>query len=381
MRRGVLLICAAVGLCVGLCIWFAQGLPDFRQNLLLNLAPELLTTIVTLLVIQPILTRLEEERVREHLRLDYPSFCDKVAHTQDIVCVLDTFSYLLSGNNADRFADAACSAIGRGATVRVMLLDPDSLAARQRSHELSADVRREIMRNLRDLRQLEERLPAERRDQLQVRVYTNAPSIQLYRCGERMMVSFYPVDRLSGEGQQLEVRITTPLGAFVSERFAELWTRSRPVEEVLTKQVRFLDSDGAGGDGGAREPLRLEYVDSDGDLILSDRRLVVELARHRDGPVHVTVGDRPERIFRLELVDIAETDSLARLRAAFVDKYGDKYGEEAEVFVRLDEIRPSRSEPEVSGVTGVTAVPAGATQSSSDRGSVRGGAERGSAER
>ncbi|WP_370066003.1 hypothetical protein [Streptacidiphilus sp. MAP5-3] len=341
MRRGVLLICAAVGLCVGLCIWFAQGLPDFRQNLLLNLAPELLTTIVTLLVIQPILTRLEEERVREHLRLDYPSFCDRVAHTQDIVCVLDTFSYLMSGNNAERFADAARNAIGRGATVRVMLLDPDSLAARQRSHELSADVRREIMRNLRDLRQLAERLPAARRDQLQVRVYANAPSIQLYRCGERMMVSFYPVDRLSGEGQQLEVRITTPLGAFVSERFAELWTRSRPVQEVLTKNVQFVDEDG----GGAREPLRLEYVDSDGGLVLSDRRLVVELARHRDGPVRVTVGDRPERIFQLELIDTAEAELLARLRAAFVDKYGDKYadtyGEDAEVFVRLHETRPT----------------------------------------
>jgi hypothetical protein len=96
-----MLIAAAIGLLVGLFIWFARGLPDFRENLMLNMAPELLTTLVTLLLLQPVLTRLEE-RVREHLRLDYPSFCDKVAQTGDIVCVLDTFSYLLSGATARR---------------------------------------------------------------------------------------------------------------------------------------------------------------------------------------------------------------------------------------------------------------------------------------
>jgi hypothetical protein len=80
------------------------------------------------------------------------------------------------------------------------------------------------MRNLRDLKRLEAQLPRDRREQVQVRVYAAAPSIQLYRSGERIMVSFYPVDRPSGEGQQLEVRITTPLGSFVSERFAELWS-------------------------------------------------------------------------------------------------------------------------------------------------------------
>jgi hypothetical protein len=176
VRRRVLVVCAALAICVGLCIWFARGLPDFRQNLLLNMAPELLTTVITLLIIQPFLTRLEEDRVREHLRLDYPSFCEKVAQAGDIVCVLDTFSYLFSHRNADRFAAAARSAINRGATIRVMLLDPDSLAAQQRSHELSADVRHEVMRNLRDLRRLRAQLPSERREQLQVRVYASAPS-------------------------------------------------------------------------------------------------------------------------------------------------------------------------------------------------------------
>ncbi|GAA2156025.1 hypothetical protein GCM10009760_56550 [Kitasatospora kazusensis] len=317
-----------LAVCVGLCLWFARGLPDFRQNLLVNLAPEILTTMITLLIIQPFLTRLEEERVREHLRLDYPSFCEKVAQSSDIVEVLDTFSYLFSGRASERFAEAARSAVSRGATVRIMLLDPDTLAAQQRSHELSADVRHEVMRNLRDLRHLEAQLPRERRGQLQVRVYASAPSIQLYRAGERMMVSFYPVDRISGEGQQLEVRVTTPLGSFVSERFAELWSSGRSANELLTLHVQVLEE----YDGQvAGEPMRLEYIRQDGGLYVCDQRVVVELARRRDRPVRVRLDGRADQVFELEMIEESEEGLLRRLSTA----YSEKYGTDADVFVRL----------------------------------------------
>jgi hypothetical protein len=309
-------------------LWLASGLPDFRQNLLLNLSPELLTTIITLLIIQPFLSRLEEDRVREHLRLDYPSFCEKVAQTSDVVEVLDTFSYLFSGRTCERFAEAARAAVSRGATVRIMLLDPDSPAALQRSHELSADVRLEVMRNLRDLKHLEARLPRDRLGQMQVRVYSAAPSIQLYRSGERIMVSFYPVDQLSGEGQQLEVRITSPLGSFVSERFAELWSKSRSFNELLTRRAQVLEGEGGLVTG---EPMRLEYVRHDGGLYVCDQRMVVELARHRDRPVRVRLDGRADQVFELEMIGESEEELPQRLSTA----YSEKYGTDADVFVRL----------------------------------------------
>lgn len=327
IRRRVLLLCAILAACVAGCLWFARGLPDFRQNLLLNLSPELFTTMITLLIIQPFLSRLEEERAREHLRLDYASFCEKVAQTNDIVEVLDTFSYLFSGRSSERFAEATRSAVNHGAIVRILLLDPDSLAARQRSAELSADVRLEVLRNVRDLRHLEMQLPRERRGQLQVRVYRAAPSIQLYRFGERMMVSFYPVNRLSGEGQQLEVRVSTPLGAFVSERFAELWSSSRPIDDLLRLQVHALDEDGR----VAGEPIWVEYVHHDGGPYICDQRMIVELARRRGRPVRVRLGGRADREFELDLVGKPEEALLERLSTA----YQEKYGTEADVFVRL----------------------------------------------
>jgi hypothetical protein len=309
-------------------LWFASGLPDFRRNLLLNLSPELFTTIVTLMIIQPFLSRLEEDRVREHLRLDYPSFCEKVAQASDVVEVLDTFSYLFSGRTSERFAEAARAAVSRGATVRILLLDPDSPAAQQRSHELSADVRLEVMRNLRDLKHLEARLPGDRRGQLQVRLYSAAPSIQMYRSGERIMVSFFPVDQLSGEGQQLEVRITSPLGSFVCERFAELWSSgSRSINDLLTRRAQVLEEGGL----AAGEPMRLEYVRYDGSLYVCDQRMVVELARHRDRPVRVLLDGLDDQVFELEMIGESEGDLPQRLSVA----YSDKYGVDADVFVRL----------------------------------------------
>ncbi|GAA1165258.1 hypothetical protein F4556_006838 [Kitasatospora gansuensis] len=334
VQRGVLLICAALGLTVALCLWFARGLQDFGESLALNLAPELLTTVTTLLVIQPVVARLEEDRVREHLRLDYVSFCDKVAQTGDIVCILDTTSTMISGDTAQRFADAAGAAIGRGAILQIMLLDPDSLAAQQRSHELSADVRHEILRTIRDLRRIETRLAPERRAQLQVRVYDAAPSIQLYRCGQRMMVSFFPVDRRSGDAQQLEVRATTPLGSFVSERFAELWNSGRPINDLLKKQVELLDDSDAAG-----EPIWLEYVQSNGDIYVSDHRLLVELARRGGRPVRALLDGSATPVFHLTLVE----DSEAPLYRALASAHADKYGADADVFMCF---RPAPAAPD-----------------------------------
>ncbi len=323
----MLLLCAALAVCGLVAVWSARSVPDFRANLLLNLAPEFLGAIVTVLIIQPFLTRIEEERVREHIRLDYPAFCEQVASATDVVFVLDTFSYLFSGRTADRFVRAATAAVGRGAVVRVLLLDPESLAARQRSAEIREDVRREIMRNLRDLHRLQAGLPAGRRDQFQVRLYAAAPSIQLYRWGERMMVSFYPVDRLSGEGQQLEVRVSTPLGSFVAERFADLWANARPMAEVMTQRLVLLH------DEGGRSALQLEYVRrQDGHVYISDQRVVVELARRRPRPPRAQIDGRDDEVYELELVDDADESLLASLGADFEEKYGTPVDD---VFVRL----------------------------------------------
>jgi hypothetical protein len=146
------------------------------------------------------------------------------------------------------------------------------------------------------------------------------------------MVSFYPIAQLSGEGQQLEVRITSPLGSFVSERFAELWNISRSSNELLTRMAQVLE-----GEGGlaAREPMRLEYVRHDGGLYVCDHRMVVELARHRDRPVRIRLDGRADQVFELEMIGESEEELPQRLSTA----YAEKYGTDAGVFVRLKPVR------------------------------------------
>src|SRR5262245_24803890 len=116
-----------------LLLWQAVGIPDYGPNLALNLGADLIGAIVTIFVISPLITRGQHGRVREHRRLDYDWFTDQVYHATSDVRVLDTFSGLFDRPGTVRFFRAVREALGRYAVVRVLLLDPDSLAAMQRA--------------------------------------------------------------------------------------------------------------------------------------------------------------------------------------------------------------------------------------------------------
>jgi hypothetical protein len=109
----------------------------------------------------------------------------------------------------------------------VLLLDPDSSAARQRTEELERrqiDVAAQIMDNLRHLHQFRATLTAaEHRAQFKVSVYDASPSIQLYQWDSRALISFFPIGKVSFDVPQLEVDMASPWGQFVDRRFDELW--------------------------------------------------------------------------------------------------------------------------------------------------------------
>src|SRR5947207_11082893 len=132
-------ILAALGLLALLSlflIWRARGLGEFDRNLELNVSADVIGSIVTIFVISPLISRAEYGRVREHRNLDYEWFTDHVARASVEVGILDTFSGLLAGRHANAFFRATRDAARRHARVRILLLDPDSLAARQRASEL-----------------------------------------------------------------------------------------------------------------------------------------------------------------------------------------------------------------------------------------------------
>jgi hypothetical protein len=162
-----------------LLLGLGRGLNQYYQNVVINLGADLVGAIVTIFVITPIVRRASEGRVREHPRLDYAWYVDRVAGATSAVRIIDTFSNLLDGPHTAHFFRAVELALERQAVVQILLLDPDSLAARQRAHELDdPDVYREIMRNLRVLYDFRNTvLPASLGRNFSVRMYTASPSI------------------------------------------------------------------------------------------------------------------------------------------------------------------------------------------------------------
>lgn len=147
---GVLLAIAVLLLALGL------GIDDYRRNVAVNVGADLIGAIVTIFLITPLISRIDEGRVREHPRLDYGWFAELAASATSVVRILDTFSNLLDGPFTHRFLRGVEQALQRETVVRILLLDPASLAAVQRASELGMpDAQREIMRNLRVLREFE----------------------------------------------------------------------------------------------------------------------------------------------------------------------------------------------------------------------------------
>ncbi|MFG2375691.1 hypothetical protein ACGFY9_29985 [Streptomyces sp. NPDC048504] len=271
----VLLLLAA---CAGLLLWFAKRMGNYGENLALNLGTDIVGVVITVFVIGPLISRAQEGRVREHTRLDYEWFSAQVYGSTSNVKVLDTFSNLFGPQYSDRLFRGIRSATAHGARVQILLLDPDSLAVILRGRELgeqSADIRRDILRNLRTLSQFVRRLDDTSGQFLEVRLCSTSPGVTLYRWDERSLVSFLTVGRLSGEGVQLEVAVRSPLGAFVEQRFDELWQQSKPMDRFTHLPVTLVDAT----DG--RREFTCRFVHVDDSLYVAGHDLVSYMARHR----------------------------------------------------------------------------------------------------
>jgi hypothetical protein len=327
-RRQIIAVVLGTVAVAGLLLWRARGVEHYEQNLALNVGADIVGALVTIFLISPILRRAQGGRVREHIRLDYDWFSEQVSAAALSVKVLDTFSNLLDSPVNARFFAAVRSAVDRRAYVHILLLDPESLAVAQRASELGempggADVRREILRNLRALHEFSKRLTDAQRRRFEVRLYSASAGITLYRWDDKVLVSFLTLGRLSGQGPQLEVAVASPLGGFVEQRFDELWRYSTPMMHFMSMPVTLVEPDGALREFACR------YVLHDDEIYLIDHVLVAELARRRAEPVEAYC--RAETAVRYELGVAEDGVLLATLR----ELYAEKYDGTASAFIHL----------------------------------------------
>ncbi|GAA1798934.1 hypothetical protein HC028_13400 [Planosporangium flavigriseum] len=318
-RSQTLTVLAGLAALSAFLLWQSAGIDHYRQNLALNVGADIIGAIVTIFVITPLISRAQEGRVREHPRLDYEWYTDQVHGATSCVKLLDTFSNLLDQPVTDRFFRAVTLAISRQAHIQILLLNPDSLAVLLRAQEVgdgpgSADFRREILRNLRTLHLFEQRLTEAQRRRFEVRLYSASAGVTMYRWDDKALVSFLSVGRLSGQGAQLEVTVSSPLGMFVEQRFEELWQQGAPMHEFMRLPVTLVEAD------GARRDFVTSFVVADGAQYIVDHGVVSHMARRRDG--HLSAYCRADPDTRYELIVVDDNEDLcAQLSERFADKY------------------------------------------------------------
>lgn len=322
-RRPGWLLVLALGLAISMALLFygALGTTDGMSNAALNLGTSMLGALITVAVIGPIIRYVQEGTVREHGRLDYTWFSDQVNDATQQVQILTTFSNVLDHPATDRFLRSIRTALAREARVRILLLNPTSLAADMRQQELAGghvrlSVQREIMRNLRRLGPFAAELGERDRPRFEVRLYDASASITLYRWDDRALVSFLPIGRFSEFGPQLEVTMRSPLGEFIEQRFEELWDNRSTVTmaDFLHLAVTLVEDDHT-----ARH-LHARYVEHEDVCYVVHSEVLAAMARHPANLRAFLRGD-PSLLHDLVIVDSQDPELHEALDMAFVEKY------------------------------------------------------------
>jgi hypothetical protein len=159
-------------------------------------------------------------------------------------------------------------------------------------------------------------------------LYTASPSITVYRWDEKALVSFFPVGKISSQGIQLEITVSSPLGEFVNQRFNTLWTVGKDLGKFMRLAVTLVDA------AVADPNLEVKFVQLDGRFYVDNSRMVAQMARRRTAATLVYSHYDQQVLNELALVDDTQPELLATLSNQFLEKYGHSN----EVFISLEPV-------------------------------------------
>jgi hypothetical protein len=320
-KRQAIVICILGTGSISMILQAWRTAPDqsgFWSDLWLNIGAGLAITIATYIALNPLFRDLQTASIVEHARLDPGALVERVAAGRETVAILETWTGLLEEPHVDRFIDALRSALRNQATVRILLLDPDSEGARLRGKELrQRDVPIAIMGNLYTLARLRDELSDDVAQRLKVRIYDASPSVQMYRCDNKAFISFFPIDQSTYDAQQIETLMNTPIGDFVQGRFEELWTAPSTVKltDATTMSVELRRQDADLGQCDVR------FVRLNGRFYVTGRRLLRNITRFDIETLRARL-DGSDSDHLLDEAEEADTPAYSRMMTLFRVKYG-----------------------------------------------------------
>ncbi len=135
------------------------------------------------------------------------------------------------------FEQAFVSASQNGAKIKVLLLDPDSAIARQRSIDLwpgdsptEADERyvpSQIRMTVDEFRRI---IRTNNLRNFEIRLYDSLLSVQIFRCDDDVYCGFYPHGKKALEAAQLKIHGRTYLSSQFLNEFDLVWDMATPVD-------------------------------------------------------------------------------------------------------------------------------------------------------
>lgn len=313
---------------------------SFTQNLFVDLGAGLMAVIATFFVLNPLFEQVRTSNTQEHPKLDQTRYIAHVADSRKIVRILETWTPLLNDLHREDFLRAVTEALKNGAKIEILLLNPDSRAAEQRTDELSdelqgEDARKAIMENLCYLHRYRTDDLTERSDDLSVRIYSGWPPVQLYQWDDKAFLSFFPIGKRSEDTPQLETSIEMPWGDFVKRKFEELWNdlSTRNLQQYM--HIHLIVN---GGD--VEQSFDVDFVRLGGYYYVSNPSMFRQIAKPGIENSRVSLeaplqdGERLTSC-TVELLGSEEQDVPQQLFDLFRIKYGSNMYSERDMIVRL----------------------------------------------
>ncbi|KYC38547.1 hypothetical protein WA1_35770 [Scytonema hofmannii PCC 7110] len=174
--------------------------------------------------------------ISEIPKLPLSTFVENVKIAKHIQ-ILETFTDLANNDILfEKFSEAIKEALRGDSRIEILLIHPESEAAKQRAEELSRaikpikDVPELIQKTLARFYRLEtEKVGKDKIGTLEIKLYDAFPTIAMHKWDQEAYISFYPVNQRSDEAPNLKVSTLTTFGSYAASKFDELWNEDSAI--------------------------------------------------------------------------------------------------------------------------------------------------------